>query len=88
MVILSHVWAKSDNFEIFFENLTKSQTEKWTSLVHFSVWDFQNYSKSQKINFENALRATVLKIQPWHLVHISFSHQRVPPANLGQIRQL
>ena len=47
----------------------------------------QDYSKSKKIDFENALRATVLKIQPCALVGISFSHQAVPVANLGQIRQ-
>jgi hypothetical protein len=56
-------------------------------LVHFPMWDFQNYSKSKKMDFENALRATVLKIQPCALVHISFSHRTVPGANLGQIRQ-
>ena len=56
-------------------------------LVHFPMWDFQNYSKSKKTDFENALRATVLKIQPCALVHISFSHRTVPAANLGQIRQ-
>lgn len=57
------------------------------ALVHFSMWDFQDYSKSKKTDFENALRATVLKIQPCALVHISFSHQTVPAANLGQNRQ-
>ena len=56
-------------------------------LVHFPMWDFQNYSKSKKMDFENALRATVLKIQPCALVGISFSHQAVPVSNLGQIRQ-
>ena len=35
------------------------------------MWDFQDYSKSKKIDFENALRATVLKIQTCALVHIS-----------------
>ena len=44
-------------------------------------------AKSKIFNFQNALRATVLKIQPCALVGISFSHQAVPVANLGQIRQ-
>ena len=67
-------------------NLT-SALSTFLCFVHFSMWDFQNYSKSKEMDFENALRATVLKIQPCALVGISFSHQAVPVSNLGQIRQ-
>lgn len=66
---------------------TQQALKALNALVHFSMWDFQDYSKSKKTDFENALRATVLKIQPCALVHISFSHQTVPAANLGQNRQ-
>ena len=84
----------------FWEHVTKAHRLYTAALnphicfVHFSmlcplsyVGYLQDYSKSKKIDFENALRATVLKIQPCALVGISFSHQAVPVANLGQIRQ-
>ena len=84
----------------FWEHVTKAHRLYTAPLnahicfVHFSmlcplsyVGYLQDYSKSKKIDFENALRATVLKIQPCALVHISFSHRTVPAANLGQIRQ-
>ena len=66
---------------------TQQALKALNALVHFSMWDFQDYSKSKKTDFENALRATVLKIQPCALVHISFSHHTVPAANLGQNRR-
>ena len=69
------------------KKLVVSTKQALNALVHFPMWDFQDYSKSKKTDFENALRATVLKIQPCALVHISFSHRTVPAANLGQNRQ-
>ena len=60
----------------------------YLGLSRNSKHSVQISAKSKIFNFQNALRATVLKIQPSALVHISFSCQSMPLPNLVESWQL